>query len=105
MTIIVDKKDLVFTIHVAGWLDTETAPALGVEIDKIVKAETIVLDFKELEYISSSGLRQVVAAYKKAKTMEAEFSVINVSNDVMEVFKLTNLDSKMNILPLNEAVE
>lgn len=99
MNITVDKNDLVFTIRVAGWMDTEAAPALGAEIDKIVKAEKIILDFKELEYISSSGLRQVVTAYKKAKDMEAEFSIINVGNDVMEVFKLTNLDSKINIQP------
>lgn len=105
MTITVDKKDLSFTIHVAGWLDTNAAPALGAEIEKIVKAEAIILDFKELEYISSSGIRQVVAAYKKAKALEADFSVINVGNGVMEVFKLTNLDQKIHILPLAEQVK
>lgn len=105
MNITVDKNDLAFTIHVEGWLDTEAAPALGAEIEKIVKAETIVLDFKALEYISSSGIRQVVAAYKKAKALEADFSVINVGDDVMEVFKMTNLDRKIHILPLAEPVE
>ena len=105
MNITVDKNDLTFTIHAAGWLDTEAAPALGAEIDKIEKAEAIVLDFKELEYISSSGLRQVVSAYKKAKAMEADFSVINVNKDVMEVFKLTNLDSRIHILPRTEPVD
>jgi len=99
MTITVDKNDLAFTIRVTGWLNTEAAPALGAEIEKIAKAESIVLDFQELEYISSSGIRQVVAAYKKAKAMEAEFSVINVASDVMEIFQLTNLDQKMRILP------
>ncbi|MBP6136883.1 MAG: STAS domain-containing protein [Clostridiaceae bacterium] len=105
MTITVEKNDLHFTIRTSGWLNTEAAPALGAEIEKIVKAESIVLDFKELEYISSSGIRQVVAAYKKAKAMDAEFSVINVGDDVMEVFKLTNLDKKIHILPLAEPVK
>lgn len=105
MTITVDKNNLVFTIRVAGWMDTVAAPALGEEIEKIVKAETIILDFKELEYISSSGLRQVVTAYKKAKDMEAEFSIINVGDDVMEVFSLTNLDRKMHILPLSQSIK
>ncbi|HHW93967.1 MAG TPA: STAS domain-containing protein [Clostridiaceae bacterium] len=105
MIINVEINDLNFIIRTAGWLDTNAAPALGAEIEKIVKAESIVLDFKELEYISSSGIRQVVAAYKKAKAMEAEFSVINVGNAVMEVFTLTNLDQKIHILPLAEPVK
>jgi anti-sigma B factor antagonist len=105
MIITVDKNDLAFTIRTAGWLNTEAAPALGAEIEKITEAKTIVLDFKELEYISSAGIRQVVAAYKKAKAIEADFSVINVSSDVMEIFKLTNLDCKIRILPLAEPVE
>lgn len=105
MIINVEISDLNFIIRTAGWLDTNAAPALGAEIEKIVKAESIVLDFKELEYISSSGIRQVVAAYKKAKAMEAEFSVINVGNAVMEVFTLTNLDQKIHILPLAEPVK
>ncbi len=105
MIITVEKNNLNYIIRTTGWLDTEAAPALGAEIEKIVKAEAIVLDFKELEYISSSGIRQVVAAYKKAKTMEADFSVINVGNGVMEVFKLTNLDQKIHILPLAESVK
>jgi anti-anti-sigma factor len=105
MTITVEINNLNFIIRTTGWLNTEAAPALGAEIEKIVKAESIVLDFKELEYISSSGIRQVVAAYKKAKAMEAEFSVINVDNDVMEIFKLTNLDQKIHILPSVEPVE
>lgn len=105
MIITVDEINLNFTVHVSGWLNTETSPALGTEIEKITKAETIVLDFKALEYISSSGIRQVVAAYKKAKDMEADFSLINVSDDVMEVFQLTNLDRKIRILPVIETVE
>jgi anti-sigma B factor antagonist len=105
MIITVETKDLDFIVRVAGWLDTGAAPALGAEIEKIAKAEAIVLDFKELEYISSSGIRQVVAAYKKAKAMEADFSVINVGSGVMEVFKLTNLDQKIQILPLADPGE
>ncbi|MDI9470242.1 MAG: STAS domain-containing protein [Bacillota bacterium] len=104
MTIRVEKSNRDYIIHTAGWMNTESAPALGAEMEKITEAETIVLDFRELEYISSSGLRQVVSAYKKAMTLEADFSVINVGSDVMEIFRLTNLDSRIHILPLGEEV-
>ena len=49
-----------------------------------------------LEYISSAGLRLVIAAYKKMAGKEG-FRIVNVSDEVYDVFSLTGFDQKINI--------
>lgn len=85
------------TLILDGWLDTAAAPALGEEIEKIDSAAEIVLDFDKVEYMASSGLRQVVATHKKAKEIGATLSVINAHTEIMSIFTLTGLDKKISI--------
>lgn len=80
-----------------GWLDVTSSPELGEMVDAVTEASSIVLDFSHVEYMSSAGLRQVIATHKKAKSLEATFSVINVCPVVMNIFKMTNIDKKLNI--------
>lgn len=85
------------TMEIIGWLDTQTAPQLGEELSKLSDDITsLVFDFAKLEYISSAGLRQVVSAYKKMSYKDG-FKIINVSDEVFDVFKLTGFDQKINI--------
>lgn len=85
------------TMEIIGWLDTQTAPQLGEELSKLSDDITsLVFDFAKLEYISSAGLRQVVSAYKKM-SCKGGFKIINVSDEVFDVFKLTGFDQKINI--------
>lgn len=85
------------TLILDGWLDTEAAPVLAAEIDTINDAESIVLDFDKVEYMASSGLRQVVSIYNKAKEMGASFAIINAHEKIMSIFELTALNKKINI--------
>lgn len=80
-----------------GWLDTESAPVLGEEIEKIEGVGELVIDLDKVEYMSSAGLRQIIAAHKKAKEQNALFTVINVHSEVMSIFALTGLDKKLSI--------
>lgn len=84
-------------LSVEGWLDTKAAPELGKEISVLSDIKELVLDFEELEYIASSGLREVLAAYKKMQGVNGTFSVVNVGSEVMEVFKLAGFDTKLDI--------
>ncbi len=83
-------------IALEGWLDTKTAPDLSTELDSLEASVTsLVLDFEKLEYISSAGLRVIVSAYKKMG--EGNLRIINVAPAVMEVFKMTGFDQKLDI--------
>lgn len=98
MNIEVRKEQNKITLCLDGWLDTLSSPQLGEEVEKIKDTTALILDFEKVEYIASSGLRQVVAAYNKAKEQKADFSVINVGTETMNIFKLTGLDKKIKII-------
>ena len=85
------------TMEIVGWLDTQTAPQLEEELSKLTDEITsLVFDFAKLEYISSAGLRQVIAAEKKMQNKDG-FKIINVTDEVFDVFSLTGFDQKIDI--------
>ncbi|MCQ2354884.1 MAG: STAS domain-containing protein [Clostridia bacterium] len=91
-----ENKGIV-TLKLEGWLDTLSATELGETVAAIETAASIVLDFDAVEYMSSAGLRQVIFAHKTAKELGAAFSVINVNQEVMSIFRMTNIDKKIKI--------
>lgn len=83
------------TIVLEGWLDTQAAPALEAALNEIPEdMKAIVLECKSLEYISSSGIRQIVAVYKR---MNGNLTLKNVSAEIMDVLKMTGLAKRLNI--------
>ena len=89
MTIEIKRTAEVTTIEIVGRLDTTTAP----ELDKTINEDTadvknLVLNFKGLEYISSAGLRVLLGAQKKMQKI-GSMKLINVCEEVMEVFEMT----------------
>ncbi len=97
MTITKTMENNKAILSVEGWLDTNSAPELGREIEALSDVESLILDFDKLEYIASAGLRIVLLAYKKLKSINGTFSVIHVSSEVMDVFKLTGFDQNFDI--------
>ncbi len=97
MTIETVKNEKEITLKLDGWLDTASSPQLGAAIEAITEASVIVLDFDKVEYIASSGLRQVVVCHRKAKELGADFSLVNVGTEAMSIFELTGLDKKITI--------
>ena len=97
MEIITKTEGNKATMEISGWLDTQTAPQLGEALSWLDDSITsLVFDFAKLEYISSAGLRQVIVAYKKMAQKDG-FKIINVSDEVYDVFSLTGFDSKIDI--------
>ena len=89
MTIEIKRNAEETIIKLAGRLDTTTAPALDKTINEdIAGTKNLVLDVKELEYISSAGLRVLLGAQKKMQKI-GSMKVTNVREEVMEVFEMT----------------
>ena len=89
MTIEMKKTMEETIIEIAGRLDTTTAPVLDKTInDELKDVKDLVLDLKGLEYISSAGLRVLLATQKKMQKV-GSMKVINVCEVVMEVFEMT----------------
>ena len=97
MTIEIMKNAQEVTMEVGGRLDTTTAPTLENAINENIQGvNTLVLDFKALEYISSAGLRVLLGAQKKMLQCGA-MKVTNVGETVMEVFEMTGFADILNI--------
>ena len=89
MTIQIKKDQQETIIEIVGRLDTITAPALDKTINEdIGDTKNLVLDVKGMEYISSAGLRVLLAAQKKMQKI-GSMKVTGVCEDVMEVFEMT----------------
>ena len=89
MTIEIKKNNQETVIEIVGRLDTITAPALDKTIhEDIGDTKNLVLDVKGMEYISSAGLRVLLAAQKKMQKI-GSMKVTGVCDEVMEVFEMT----------------
>ena len=89
MNIQIQKNEKECMVMVVGRLDATTAPTLEKEIgENLDNVEKLILDFNGVEYISSAGLRVVLNAQKKMQQI-GEMKVINVCQEVMDIFEMT----------------
>ena len=91
-----NKKKVV--LYVSGRIDTNTAPELEKYIaDKLEGLKEMVLDFTKTDYISSAGLRVLLAAHKDLKKQKGRLIIKNPNDTIEEVFHITGFDQFMNI--------
>ena len=97
MNIGIKKNTDETVIEINGRLDTVTAPDLDKAIVSDVSDDaSLVLDVKGMEYISSAGLRVLLAAQKKM-SKRGSMKLKNVCPDVMEVFEITGFTDILTI--------
>ena len=86
------------TVAISGRIDTQTAPQLEASLKESVENVTdLVLDFAEVVYISSAGLRTVVTAQNWMDQKKGTMVIKNVGKNIMSVFKVTGFDSFLTI--------
>lgn len=84
-------------ISLSGRLDTTTSPMLDEELKASLGEITeLVLNLKNLEYVSSAGLRVFLLA-QKTMNQKGKMTVKNVSSDIMDVFEITGFSDILNI--------
>ena len=97
MEIQVLKNDNI-VIQLKGRLDTTTSPQLDQKIKEIeIDKDVVVLDFKELEYISSAGLRVLLAIKKQIEAQNKTLEIHNINEVINEVFNVTGFINVLNI--------
>ncbi len=96
MEISTTQHDGTATISISGWLDTSTSPQLQTAVSELdPSCKKLVIDLAELEYISSAGLRQLVAAHKK---MAGALTIEHVNSDVLDILRMAGFDKRLNIV-------
>ena len=87
-----EKSGTELTVHLSGEVNTQTAPELSALLDKeLPGVQALTLDFAECDYVSSAGLRVLLATFKKMKAVGGSMSFVNVGDGVMDVFQITGL--------------
>ena len=90
-----DNEKTVFSL--GGRLDTITSPELEKELkDSLDGVKTLVLDFAELSYISSAGLRVLLSA-QKVMNRQGEMKITRVNDTIREIFEVTGFTEILTI--------
>jgi anti-sigma B factor antagonist len=95
----------VAVMSVTGRVDSATAPELESQLRMLVDTgkHHIVLDLKDVEYMSSAGLRAMVSTLKAVKRVNGDLRLANPSARVEEVLHLAGLTSIFTMFPTQEA--
>lgn len=88
MTIAKTREGGKLTLTLEGRLDTTSAPQLEAEVKHLDGVTELVLDFEKLEYLSSAGLRVILAA-QKTMNRQGTMVIRQVNETIMEVFEVT----------------
>ena len=91
----IEGQKAVFSLE--GRLDTVTSPDFEKELKEVLDGLTeLTLDFEKLEYISSAGLRVLLAA-QKVMNKQGSMQVVNVNESIMDIFDVTGLSDILQI--------
>ncbi len=101
MDITTEAVNNISVMSVSGRVDSATAPDLETNLKKLVETEKtqIVLDLKNVEYMSSAGLRAMVSTLKAVKRVNGDLRLASPSPRVEEVLRLAGLTSIFSIYP------
>ena len=98
MEIIQNKKESALNVELIGRLDTTTAPQLETALSTALEGITaLTFDLKQLEYISSAGLRILLAA-QKTMNKQGTMTVANANAEIREVFDITGFSDILTLL-------
>ena len=97
LTINKTKTDSALTFTLEGRLDTTTAPELEAAIKESIEGVTdLTFDFGAMEYISSAGLR-VLLATQKIMNKQGQMKIVGVNETIMEIFEVTGFSDILTI--------
>jgi len=98
MKIETEKMERTLILRLEGRLDTNTAPQLQEVLDNVPEeVKELQIDMENLEYVTSAGLRVLLAVMKKMKAAGGSMTVYHVNDAVMEVFNITGFKRHMDI--------
>lgn len=97
MTINKEKSGSELILTLVGRLDTTTAPLLEKELKQEITGVTmLVMNFADVEYISSAGLRVLLAA-QKVMNRQGQMIIKNVNDTILDIFEITGFSDVLTV--------
>jgi anti-sigma B factor antagonist len=98
MTVIQNAGAGTYVVALSGRIDTITARQIESDIlSAIDEHREVILDFANVGYVSSAGLRVLLTTHKHAQSCGGRQTLRNISADVMEIFEMTGFAGVLNI--------
>jgi anti-anti-sigma factor len=96
--IVVHPEGDVYVIDVSGRLDASTTPLAEKKVSKLLDdAKKILVDFSDVEYLSSAGMRLLLSMTKKLLAKEGKIAFFGMQEDVYEIIQMAGFE---RILPI-----
>jgi anti-anti-sigma factor len=87
-------------VAIAGSMDSTTSPEAQKALDQVLAgARKVVLDFSQLDYISSAGLRVLLGAAKKLRASGGTLKMFGLNQSVKEVFEISGFSTILAVYP------
>ena len=84
--------------YLEGEINAQTGAQVKAEINNLLnKGNAVVLSFKSVVYMNSSGLREIIDLFKTANKNKKEVSLCDMNSDIREMFSFTGLDKVFKI--------
>ncbi len=103
------RKDDVYILKISGSINVSNSAKFESELETFLSSnrpKKVVLDFSNIENISSSGIRVIVNFYKRLKSYGGSVNIYNASSSIEKIFKLVEIDSILkNYSSLDEAIK
>ena len=94
------KEGNVIVVYLAGRLDVHLSAEIEKEINSIIQKETdchLLLNLKDVEYMSSSGLRIFVSTMRILKESKRKLKLVEMNNAVKKIFEVVELMDMFDI--------
>ena len=97
--------EYVCIVSISGRIDTITSKDLEAKLNEAIEKrnEKIIINLAKVDYISSVGLRVLLAALKRQKHNHVSLPLVSLQPFVQNIFKITGLDKVFQIFPTEEA--
>lgn len=100
MNLQINVSDELVTVYLTGEIDHHSAREIREEIDRSIESNrphTLVMDFKNVGFMDSSGIGLVMGRYKLMQTMDGEVKILHTPNHIKKVMRLAGLDKLATI--------
>ena len=101
MVITTERQDRVLSVHVSGRIDAGNASEFEETVRTAIEDgdRTVIMDFENLLFINSSGLRVVLMTAKSMRRRDAAFALCSLSGALLDVFRMSGFDKIIAIHP------
>lgn len=94
----IEEKGNIVILRLDGRLDATSTPVLEGKIKPVLEKQArVLMDFSDVDYLSSAGMRLLLSAAKKMKAKNGRLVFCGIDEEVMEIIKMAGFDKILEI--------